>query len=207
MASGRTITYYFWTLSDWAYLGHRRFVAMAKKHGAEIDYRPIDLPAVYARTGGLLLPERSQQRRTYRFAELRRWKARLDDPITIEPKHFPTDHGPSSRLLVAAKLAGLPLADFTYDILKAIWVEEQDIADIGVLHEIAARHTAGGEALVDASNGADALGEYERYTDEAPRDGVFGSPFYILDGEAFWGQDRLDFLDAALSAQGAALAR
>ena len=42
--------------------------------------------------------------------------------------------------------------------------------------------------------------EYERYTDEAPGHGVFGSPSYILDGEVFWGQDRLDFLEDALAA-------
>ncbi len=75
--SPRVITYYFWTISDWAYLGHERFVALAQRYGADIDYRPIDLPAVYARTGGILLSQRSKQRRDYRMAELRRWKRRL----------------------------------------------------------------------------------------------------------------------------------
>ena len=200
MTSARVITYYFWTLSDWAYLGHRRFVDLAAHHGVKVDYKPVDLPTVYAGTGGILLKERSRQRRDYRVAELRRWKARLDDPITLEPRFFPTDHQPSSRLLVAAKLAGLPLADLSFDVLRATWVEERDIAHPDTLREIASRHTADAEALIRSSQGQEVQREYERYTDEAPGHGVFGSPFYILDGEPFWGQDRLDFLANALAA-------
>lgn len=110
MIMEKTIRYYFWTMSDWAYLGHRRLIDIASRYNAVIDYRPIDLPAVYARTGGTLLGQRSRQRQDYRMAELGRWKARLHDPIVIEPKHFPAEYDLASRLLVAAKLAELPLA-------------------------------------------------------------------------------------------------
>lgn len=199
MTNEKTIRYYFWTMSDWAYLGHRRLVDMAARHGAAIDYRPIDLPAVYARTGGILLSQRSQQRQAYRMAELRRWKARLADPITIEPKYFPAQYDLSSRLLVAAKLAGIPLADFSFEILRAIWVEELDIGDTETLSKIAARHVEDVDQLFTAAGAPETVAEYKRYTEEAPQDGVFGSPFYIFGGEPFWGQDRLDFLEEALA--------
>ena len=201
MSAGKAVRYYFWTMSDWAYLGHRRLIEIAERHGASIDYRPIDLPAVYAQTGGMLLGQRSRQRQDYRMAELRRWKARLADPITIEPRYFPTSYDLSSRLLVAAKLAGLPIADFSFDILRAIWVEERDIGDALTLRKIAARHVADVDTLFTAADDPAAKAEYARYTEEAPGEGVFGSPFYILDGEPFWGQDRLEFLEDALSAR------
>lgn len=194
-----TITYYFWTISDWAYLGHERLVAMAARHDVAIDYKPIDLPAVYAATGGILLGQRSPQRRDYRMAELRRWKARLDDPIVLEPRYFPVDHHPSSRLLVAAKLAGLPLADLSFAVMRAMWAEERDISDRATLREIGAGHVPDIDALLAASDRPDVQAEYERYTREAPADGVFGSPFYLFEGDILWGQDRLDFLEDALA--------
>ncbi len=199
MIMEKTIRYYFWTMSDWAYLGHRRLIDIASRHNAVIDYRPIDLPAVYARTGGILLGQRSRQRQDYRMAELRRWKARLHDPIVIEPKHFPARYDLSSRLLVAAKLAGLPLAELSFDILRAIWVEDRDIGDADTLREIAARHVQDADQLMIAIDAAATIAEYRFYTDEAPSEGVFGSPFYLFEGESFWGQDRLDFLEEAVS--------
>ncbi|CAA2137773.1 2-hydroxychromene-2-carboxylate isomerase [Methylobacterium bullatum] len=201
MNEDKTIRYYFWTMSDWAYLGHRRLVEMAERHGVTIDYRPIDLPAVYAQTGGMLLNQRSRQRQNYRMAELRRWKARLDDPITIEPRHFPTSYDLSSRILIAAKLSGLPLAEFSFDILRAIWVEERDIGDAATLRDIAARHVSDVDALFAAAGGPKVVAEYARYTREAPDDGVFGSPSYVFNAEPFWGQDRLDFLEEAVAAR------
>lgn len=197
--SSRVVTYYFWTISDWAYLGHERLVALASRHGVEIDYRPVDLPTVYARTGGILLSKRSQQRRDYRMAELRRWKRRLNDPIVLEPRYFPADHHPSSRLLIAAKLAGLPLALLSFAVMRAMWVEERNIADRAVLRQIASAHVPDADALLAASDGRDVQAAYDRYTEQAPDDGVFGSPFYLFAGEPFWGQDRLDFLEEALA--------
>lgn len=133
------------------------------------------------------------------MAELGRWKARLHDPIVIEPKHFPAEYDLASRLLVAAKLAELPLAELSFDILRAIWVEDRDIGDADTLREIATRHARDADQLMIAAEAAATIAEYRRYTDEAPSEGVFGSPFYLFEGEPFWGQDRLDFLEAAVA--------
>lgn len=199
ISSPDVITYYFWAISDWAYLGHRRLVAMADRHGVRIDYRPFDLPAVYAQTGGILLGERSQQRQDYRMAELRRWKARLSDPIVLKPRYFPVSHHLSSRLLIAAKLAGHPVAELSYAVMRGMWADERDISDRDTLRELGAAFVPDIDALLTAADGPDARAEYERYTREAPADGVFGSPFYLYGGEVLWGQDRLDFLEEALA--------
>ena len=70
-AHSDVIIYYFWTISDWAYFGGERLDALSQQHGVPIDYRPVDLPKIYARTGGILLGLRSKQRQDYRIAELR----------------------------------------------------------------------------------------------------------------------------------------
>jgi 2-hydroxychromene-2-carboxylate isomerase len=198
-ATGDTIVYYFWTISDWAYFGGVRLEAMSRQYRVPIDYRPVDLPKVYARTGGILLGQRSSQRQDYRIAELKRWRERLGIPLNIEPKYFPVDQDPTSRLIIAAKRAGLPVGDLTNAIMRAMWAEEKNIADESALREIGAPHVPDIDALLLASKTPSVQAEYEGYTEHAPSDGVFGSPFYLYDGDIYWGQDRLDFLAEAVA--------
>ena len=194
-----TIVYYFWTISDWAYFGQQRLDALARKYGVAIDYRPVNLPEVYTRTGGILLGQRSKQRQDYRIAELERWKKRLGIPLNIEPKYFPVNQDASSRLIIAAKRAGLPLGQLTFAIMRGMWADEVDISDETTLRKIAAPLVPDVDALLAASKAPEMQAEYQRYTDQAPADGVFGSPFYLYGGEILWGQDRLDFLEELLA--------
>jgi 2-hydroxychromene-2-carboxylate isomerase len=193
------IVYYFWTISDWAYFGGERLESLSHQHGVPIDYRPVDLPKVYARTGGILLGQRSRQRQDYRIAELKRWRTRLGIPLNIEPKYFPVDQDPSSKLIVAAKRAGLPPGPLTQAIMRAMWAEEKDISDEATLRVIGSPLVPDIDALLTASKAPEVRAEYESYTERAPADGVFGSPFYLYDGEVYWGQDRLDFLAEAVA--------
>jgi 2-hydroxychromene-2-carboxylate isomerase len=194
-----TIVYYFWTISDWAYFGQERLEALAQKYGVAIDYRPVNLPEVYARTGGILLGQRSKQRQAYRIAELQRWKKRLGIPLNIEPKYFPVNQDASSRLIIAAKRAGLPLGGLTFAIMRGMWADEIDISDEATLRKIAAPYVSDVDALLAAAKVPEVQAEYQRYTNQAPADGVFGSPFYLYGGEIFWGQDRLEFLGELLA--------
>jgi 2-hydroxychromene-2-carboxylate isomerase len=198
-AANDSIVYYFWTISDWAYFGQERLEALAKEYGVAIDYRPVDLPKVYAQTGGILLGQRSKQRQDYRIAELKRWKKRSAIPLNIEPKYFPVNQDASSCLIVAAKRAGLPLGNLTFAIMRGMWADEVDISNETTLRKIAAPHVPDVDGLLAASKSPEVRGEYQRYTDQAPGDGVFGSPFYLYGGDILWGQDRLEFLEELLA--------
>jgi 2-hydroxychromene-2-carboxylate isomerase len=194
-----TVRYYFWTVSDWAYFGGERFQAITERYGVEADYRPIKLLEVYARTGGLPLRQRASQRQEYRIAELKRWRARLGIPLNLKPKYSPTDDEPSSRVIIAAKRLQFPLAPLTHAIMRALWAEERNIADPATLREIGASLGLDMEAIMAEAETDAVRQEFMAYTDAAPGEGVFGSPFYIFQGEPFWGQDRLDFLDEAIA--------
>ena len=106
----RTIDYYFWLMSDWAYLGGVRFVQMATRHGVLINHIPMRMPDVYAGSGGILLHQRSWQRQAYRIEELKRWRAELGIRVNIEPKFFPVDIDLASCLVIAAQQRGLPVS-------------------------------------------------------------------------------------------------
>jgi 2-hydroxychromene-2-carboxylate isomerase len=197
--SGKVIDYYFSVLSDWAYFGGDRLERLARRYGATINYMPIRLAAVFAGTGGIVLQKRSKQRQDYRVVELRRWGDVLGMPINISPKYYPTHDEPASCLIIAAKLKGLDVGRLANSILRAIWAEDRDISDDETLMRIAAGVGLDAGELMAAAGADDVRRELDRYTAEAQERGVFGSPFYFCDGEIFWGQDRLDFLERVLA--------
>ena len=193
-----TIDYYVWLSSDWAYLGGIRFVQLASRHGFKINHIPMRMQDVYAGSGGILLANRSWQRQAYRITELKRWRSRLGVPVNIEPKFFPCDVDLASYVVIAAQRRGLPITDFVNAVMRAIWAEDQNVAEPGVLIGIADCCGLEGRELLAAADTEAVRSEYRGNTARALAAGVFGSPFYVFAGELFWGQDRLDMLEEAI---------
>ena len=191
-----TIEYYFTLLSPWTYLAGLRLEEMAGRHGASIVYRPTDLAAVFAETGGLPLPKRHPVRQAYRLQELRRWSEVRDMPINIQPAHWPTDPMKASCAVIAMTEAGGNAGALAHAFLRACWAEEKDIAAESVIRECVAGVGENWEAIEDRLSGARI--EFDKNTERAIEAGVFGAPFYIVEGECFWGQDRLELLDRHL---------
>lgn len=195
----KQIEYYYWINSDWAYLGADRLLEIAARHHADIRYKPVRLLEVYARTGGIPLHKRSQERQDYRVAELNRWCAFLKIKINPLPKYLCPDDEAASCMVIAAMHAGYSPHHLSQAILRAEWVEERDISDLNTLIEIANGCGINGAALMQAATSEATRAELERNTEEAIARGVFGSPAYFVAGEHFWGQDRLEWVDRALS--------
>ena len=195
----KTITYYMMPVSPWTYLGHGRLLELAARHGATIDLRPMDLGKVFPASGGLPLGQRAVQRRRYRLIELKRWADHLRLPLNLEPAHFPVSaHDASKLVILAGRRAGVDRAmAVAGGLLAACWAEQRDISDQATLVAIADGCGLDGNGLVSALGEAEA--EYQRLTQQAIDDQVFGSPWYVYRDEPFWGQDRLDFLDRALA--------
>jgi 2-hydroxychromene-2-carboxylate isomerase len=195
----KTLTYYMSPVSPWTYLGHERLMTSARRHGATIVLRPIDLGRVFPISGGLPLAKRAPQRQAYRLHELARWREFTGLPLNIHPKHFPVPADDAARLIIACDLAlgteaALGLAGA---LLRACWAEDRDISDAATRQSILAER--GLDAAAIAARTADAANAFDTYTEAAIRDEVFGAPFYLIDGVPFWGQDRLEFVDRALA--------
>jgi 2-hydroxychromene-2-carboxylate isomerase len=193
-AGGVRIDYWLSTASPWTWLGSAAFGALVKHHGASAVVLPMDLGAVFEATGGTAFHQRSEARRSYRQLELARWSRRLDVPIRLEPRYYPVDRGPSSRLLIAAGMAGADALALSHAVLRAIWLEDRNIADWDTLQDIAGTAGLDGPALVRSAQDAQVQQAYLHNTRRAIASGVFGAPTFVIDGERFWGQDRLDFL-------------
>ncbi len=195
-----TIDYYMTLNSPWTYLGSALFAEIARRHGAIVNVMPSKFGPIFEQTGGLPLPKRSPQRRAYRMMELKRWREVRGVPLTLEPKHFPSEDSAATRLVIAAKLQGKDAHKLSLELGRALWEREEALSDPSAI--AAAAQRAGfdaGKLRADGLTDGELDALLEQFTRSALAAGVFGAPSFVLpSGEVFWGQDRLELLDRAL---------
>ncbi|HEU4622609.1 MAG TPA: 2-hydroxychromene-2-carboxylate isomerase [Burkholderiaceae bacterium] len=199
-----TVTYWFAVQSPFAYLGHARVREVCTRHAVTLDPKPVDIGRVFAATGGVPFGQRHVSRQEYRGHELRRWSTYLHLPINLAPKFFPVDATLAARMIIAtqASVDTERALDLAGACMRAVWVEDRDIADAATLESIAQTCHLDGPSLIAAARGDAAGAAFETNTQAAIDNNIFGAPTYVFDGEPFWGQDRIDFLDRALTARG-----
>ena len=195
-----TVDYYFAPQSPWTYLGHTRFSALVQASGARVRLLPVDLGAVFAGSGGLPLGKRPPQRQAYRLVELRRYSDHLGLPMVVQPRYFPVSGDDAARLIIAVdqqdgSAAAMRLAGA---IFTAVWAQERDIASSQPLAELL-QESGLPLTLLEQSRSPEVQQQYEANTRQAIDGNIFGAPTYVVDGEMFWGQDRLDFVERKLS--------
>lgn len=197
-----TIDYYLAPQSPWTYLGHQRFWDIARETGAQVNVLPVDLGGkVFPVSGGLPVQKRAPQRQAYRLVELRRYSEWLGVPLVAEPRFFPVSGDDAARLIIAVDLkdgaeAAMRIAGAA---LRACWAEERNIADEAVLAALL-KEQGLPEARLDDAHTQRVHLRYEEDSQRAIDAGVFGAPSYVIDGDIYWGQDRLDFVERRLRA-------
>jgi 2-hydroxychromene-2-carboxylate isomerase len=195
------IDFYLTLNSPWTFMGMSRLEEMAARHRVDVAVKPVDFGTIFPQSGGLPLPKRAPQRQAYRMMELKRWSARLGVPLNFQPAYFPAPEKLAARFVLAAEATGGRPFALAHAILAAVWQQERNIAEVGTLETLAAETGHHPPALAAKAYEPDTQFRYEALTAEALERGVFGAPSYVLpDGEIFWGQDRLDFLEEALAA-------
>ena len=194
------IDYFFSTLSPYTYLAGTRMEEVAARHGAEIVYKPLDIIALFARTGGTPPKDRHPSRQEYRAQELVRQAEKLGMPFNLKPAYWPTNGAPSAyAIIAAAKAGGGDLGALVHGFTRAVWAEERDIARDDVIREIL--EAAGFDPGLADSGLLTGAETYAANLEEAVSRGAFGAPFYIVaeTDQRFWGQDRIEDLDRHLA--------
>ncbi len=193
------IDYYFTPQSPWTYLGHERFARMARAAGRTVRLLPTDFGRVFAASGGLPLGQRAPQRQAYRLVELQRFSEHLGLPLHVKPAFFPVSGDAAARLLIAVDQhdgadAAMQLGSA---IFSAVWAHQRNIADDATLAGLLAGGGLDAARLAQSHSPA-VQAQYDANTQQAIDHQIFGAPSYVLDGEIFWGQDRLDFVQRKL---------
>jgi len=195
-----TIDYFMAPQSPWTYLGHQRLMNMAQAHGAKVRIKPVDIGGqIFPASGGLPVGQRAPQRQAYRLVELKRFSAFLNLPLNLHPKFFPVSGDDASRLIIAVdQHDGADVAlRLCAALLAVVWVQERNLADAAVLAEVLhEKHLPAERLMQSQQSNVQAL--YQSHTEDALKRGVFGAPTFVVEGELFWGQDRLDFLERRL---------
>jgi 2-hydroxychromene-2-carboxylate isomerase len=175
---------------------------MAHQAGATVRIMPVDLGGqIFPATGGLPVGQRPLQRQAYRMVELQRFSHFLQMPLNLKPQFFPVAGDDAARLIIAVdQHDGIDAAlKVCGAVLAAVWVQERDIANASVLQDILNEQGIAADRWTAAQAPA-AQDAYMAYTRQALEAGIFGAPSFVVNGEIFWGQDRLEFLQRRLQA-------
>lgn len=202
----QTLDYFFTLMSPFSYLGHAPFLALAKKYGATVRFRPLRVMELFAATGGVPLAKRAPARQQYRLIELQRWRELRAQSLNLVPKHFPTNPERADRVVVALTRANADPSTYMAATYRALWAEDRDISDEATILD-SLRRTGHDAERVLADADCQAVGQVlDENTAEAIGLNLPGVPGYVRAGEPFWGQDRLDLLERALASDRAPFA-
>lgn len=194
------IEYFYSAHSAFAYLGSARFMAIAKAAGRRIVHKPIDLNRVVEAAGSTPFRARSAQYRAYFFnREIERWAEHRDAPIFDGPlTHHHKDMTLPNCTLIAGLAQGHDIDRLAHALLEAHRRYDADLTDRDTLAGLARSVGLDAEPLLQAAATPEIRAVYEANTAEAIERSVFGSPTYFVDGDMFYGQDRLEMVERAL---------
>jgi len=194
------VEYFYSAHSAFAYIGSATFMRIAAKAGAQIIHRPMDLRKVVAAAKGPAFTAYSDAHMAYFFGvEIDRWAAFRDAPVIgHNPTYHANDLTLSNCLLIAAVEQGEVVDRLAHAILQAHWRDDADFDDEATLVELCRSVGLTPEPLITEARSPEVQAIYDQNTAEAIERSVFGAPTYFVDGEMFYGQDRLEFVEQAL---------
>ena len=194
------IEYYYSAHSAYAYLGSRRLMEICARFDVTLVHRPFALNPVVEAQKSLPFRERTQAHVDYFFGrEIERWaEFRSVDVVPFRPTHHDADYELASRMILALGDTGPAVDAMAHAVLEAHWRDDADLSDAASLASVAQTLGHDPKTLLTRAR-SDEMGEmYKANTDAAYQASVFGSPTYVVDGDVFYGQDRLEMIERAL---------
>lgn len=193
----KTVEFFFDLGSPASYLAHTQLPLLCRDTGATLVHRPMLLGAVFQATGNAspaMIPAKGH----YMLRDLARFAERYGVPMRFNP-HFPINTLTLMRLLVAVQLHQPERFDDALQALfQAIWVEGINMGDPAKVAEVLNAAGFDAQALQPQIAEQQVKDALKASTEEAVKRGVFGAPTCFVNGEMFFGQDRLEFVREAL---------
>lgn len=195
----RRVDYFFATYSPWSYIGHKLFMEIATRHKLKVVYRPMPLVEMFGETGGLPLAKRHPSRQAYRWLELQRWRDKRGLTFKFKPKYWPYKSTLVDHCIIALTLMEHDPNTFATLAYKAVWEKDLNLDDDGIIATLLTASGLKAAEVMSLATSDEAKAIYAQNKIDAIEAGVFGAPSYVIEGEVFWGQDRLELLDDMLT--------
>ena len=192
--TAQVVDFYFDLSSPYSYLAATQMEAITAPH-AVVHWRPVVLLAVFKATGNTI-PASCAAKAKWMLGDLHRWAQRYGVPFQFSSR-FPVNAMKAHRMIVAVGDA-VGAAKLSRGLFDAVWVHDRDINDDAVLRELAQSAGLDGQGLLAATETQSVKDALRLETDQAIARGMFGAPALFLEEQLFWGNDRLEFLQAAL---------
>ncbi len=195
------IEYFYSAHSSFAYLGSARLMEIAETTDSRIIHRPINLNRVVDATGPGWSGDRTAARRDYFFGRDKlHWSEFRRVPIIdYRPTHHDADMTLANGMVIAGLHRDINMDRMAHAMLEAHWRDDADLADRITLTALGLAVGLDPEPLLDSALSPETRAAYEANIEEAISRSVFGSPTYFVDGDMFYGQDRLDLVERAVA--------
>jgi len=162
-------------------------------------HKPFDLYVAMEAVDAKSFRDRNPALRSYMFREIQRWSEYRGAPVMDgRPTYHDNDTALSNCMLVAGVMRGENIDRLAHVLLEAHWRDDADLADRGTLLALGNSVGMDAEALLTEAETQEVRSQFQINTREAVERGVFGSPTYFVDGERYFGQDRLEIIEHAL---------
>jgi 2-hydroxychromene-2-carboxylate isomerase len=194
----KTLEFYYDFGSPTAYLAHKRLGQLAAEYPLEVIYKPMLLGGVFKATDNtspVAIPAKGAYMLNH---DLPRFAKRYNVELNMNP-FFPINTLNLMRMAIAAERLDCqaPLNDVVYD---AVWVQQKNMGDAEVVAAVLAEHQLDAEKLLELSGNPEIKSALIAATGAAVERGIFGAPTFFMEGEMYFGQDRLDFVEEGLEA-------
>ena len=196
-----TIDFYFDFSSPYGYFAATKIDALAAKYGRTVVWRPILLGAIFKITGQQPLPT-IPLKGSYAKHDLARSARLFGVPFKLPSKFPVAGQAPSRAFYWVGDRDPVLARTLAQALYRAYFAEDRDISSLEVTANVAAKLGVNRDELVQALNDQAVKERLKSEVDAAIERGVFGSPYIIVDGEPFWGSDRLEQVEKWLATGG-----
>ena len=195
------VEFFYDLVSPYSYLAYGRAVEVCAAHGAELVLRPMLLGALHNAVG-LQAPIEIKPKGRYQLEDIHRWADYYGLALRF-PEPFPFRTLKTMRAAIFSEERGL-LEPFTREAFALYWTEGgapkgmEEADEDGPISEVARRVGLDAEEVLAGASAPENKEALKAATGEAVERGAFGAPTFFVDGEMFWGNDRLHFVESAL---------
>ncbi len=195
------IEFFFDIASPYSYLAATQIDAVAERAGAAVEWKPFLLGGVFKAVGNQT-PAALQQKGAWAMRDLNLWADQYGVEFSM-PAQFPINSLTTQRALVAAKQVAAKQVDearfrrFARTLYRDHWVDGVDVSSPEAVADAADRAGFDGAQIVEMTVEQPIKDELRALTEDAVERGAFGAPTFFVDGEMFWGNDRLQFVEKA----------